>query len=172
LVQAVEIGAGVRSDYSLRDIGVAAVAGATGVGAARLIGRAGSIGNLGRAVANRVADAAVSAGSQAAKDGDVSLSAVATDVAAGVLVGGPVGDRAAAAAARSAEGRVLARQANRAERIAANSTREARQETAAAARAAQQNQVATAAAVAGSNAANAGSSAVKIGCTVAGKPDC
>lgn len=170
LIQAVEVDTGVRADYSLEDIGIAAVAGATGVGAARLISRAGSIGNLGRAIANRVADAAVSAGSQAAQNGDVSLAAVATDVAAGVLVGGPVGDRAAAA--RSAEGRVLERQADRAERIAANSTREARQDAATAARAAQQDQVAKAAAVAGSNAANVGSSAVKIGCTVAGKTEC
>jgi hypothetical protein len=76
LIQAVEVGTGVRSGYSLKDIGVAALAGATGVGAARLISRAGSIGNLGRAVANRVADAAVSAGPQAAQNGDVSLASV------------------------------------------------------------------------------------------------
>lgn len=172
LVQAVEIGAGVRSDYSLKDIAVAAGAGATGVGAARLIGRATSIGNLGQAIANRVVDASVSAGSQLAQDGDVSAAAVATDVAAGVLIGGPLGDRAAAAAARSPEGRVLERQADRAERIAAGSTRQSRQEAAAAARSAQRDQVATAAAVAGSNAANVGSSSVKVGCAVAGKPDC
>ena len=172
VVQAVEITAGARSEYSLTDIGIAAAAGATGVGAARLIGRAGTIGNLGRAIANGVADASVSAASQAAKDGNVSLAAVATDVAAGVLVGGPIGDRAVAAAARSAEGRILERAAGRAERVAANSTRDARQSAAESARVAQRDQVATAAAFAGTNAANVGSSAVKVACTTSGKPDC
>ncbi len=172
VVQTVEKAAGVRSEYSLREIAVAGVAGATGVGAARLIGRAGEISALAKIALNRLSDAGVSVGSQYAKDGTVSLKAVAVDVGVGASIGGPVGDRAAAAAANSAEGRVLDRTADRLERIAANSDRQARQDSASSARAIQQDHVSSAAAVAGSNAANLGSSAVNAGCTMSGKPQC
>ncbi len=172
LVQTVEKIAGTRTEYSKRDMVTSGIAGATGVGVARVIGRAGELGALAKAALNRLSDAGVSAGSQYAKDGTVSLKAVAVDVGVGATIGGPVGDRAAAAAANSVEGRILDRAADRFERIAANSDRQARQDSANAARAAQQDHVSSAAAVAGSNAANLGSSAVNAGCTISGKPQC
>ena len=164
VVQAVEIGTGNRESYDWKAVGVSAVAGATGVGAARLIGRAAEIGRAAKFVANRLSDGAVSAGAQAAKDGKVSLTSVAVDVVAGAAVGDAVGGRAGAAAARSAEGQVLERQASRAERIAANSTRDARQTAAADARAAAVNHTESAAASAGAAASNAASSAFAVGC--------
>ena len=173
MVETVEIAANARpGGYSGRDVLVVGIAGGTGVGAARLIGRASQIGTIGKAIANRLVDAGVSASSQAAKDGNVSVAAVATDVAAGLVLGGPIGDRAAAAAAKSAEGRILERQADRAERIAANSARVARHEAATAARDAQRDQVARSAAVAGTNAANVGSATVNTACKIAGTPNC
>jgi hypothetical protein len=77
----------------------------------------------------------------------------------------PVGAKAASAAEKSATGRILERQADRAERIAANNPRAAKQEAAAAARGAQRDHVNGAAAAAGVSASNAASSAFNIACT-------
>ena len=144
VAQSVEIAVGARTEYSGKDVAIAAVAGATGVQAARLISRAGDIGRLTRFVANRTADAAVSAGSQLAKDGDVSLNQVATDVSVGALVGDSFGNRAGAAATGSPEGKLLERTANRTERVAAQSSRQGRQDSARDARARQRDHVASA----------------------------
>ena len=173
VVQAVEVGTGSRASYDWKAVGVSTVPGATGVGAAKLIGRVGEVGRAVKFVANRLSDGLVSAGAQAAKDGKVSLKSVAVDVVAGAVVGDAVGNRAGAAAARSAEGQILERQASRAERIAANSTRDARQTAAADARAAATNNTESAAASAGAAASNAASSTFAIGCvSTSGNQQC
>jgi hypothetical protein len=169
LVQSAEIYAGTRTEYSGTDVAISAVAGATGVGAAKLIGRARELGTLAKFAVSRVTDGAISAGTQAAKTGDVSASDVAIDVVAGAIVGDAAGGRAAEAAGKSATGKVLERQANRAERVAAGSNRAARQDAAASARAAQQGYVNGAAAQAGVVSSNAASSAVQVTCKVGGK---
>lgn len=163
-VEAIEISAGVRENYSAADIGISAVAGATGVGAARLVGRAAEIGKLGKFLVNRLVDGSVSAGSQEAKKGEVSGTAVAVDVLAGAVVGEAVAGRVASAAEKSSEARILARQADRARRVAEGSTRAARQQAAQAATAAQADHAASAAASAGVSAANAASSTVHAAC--------
>jgi len=169
IVQSAEIASGVRTDgYSGRDLAIAGIAGATGVGAAKFIGRATELGTLAKFAVNRLTDGAVSAGSQEAKKGEVSLTNVAIDVVAGGTLGEAVGAHAAAAAEKSVNGRVLSRQAGRAERIAAQNSRTAKQTAAQDARAAQVNNTASAAASAGAAASNAASSAVNIGCTVSG----
>lgn len=172
LVQAVEIGVGARDSFDVGDIVISGVAGATGVGAARLIGRAERVGTLAKIALNRAADAGVSAGSQLAKDGEVSLKDTAIDVVAGATVGDALGARAASVAERSGAGKLLERQANRAERIAAGNPRAAKQDAAAAARGAQREHVGSAAATSGVNSSNAASSAVKITCTAGNGRDC
>jgi hypothetical protein len=137
-----------------------------------LIARAGTLGKLGKALLNRAVDAGVSAGSQYAKDGEVSLTDVAIDVAAGKLVGDAVGKRAARTAANSAEGKVLERAADRTERIAAQSSREAKQTAAEKARAAQRDHVASAQARSSVTASNAASAMVEIMCVGIKKKEC
>lgn len=167
VVETAEIGAGIRTDgYSGKDFLIAGIAGATGVGAARLIGRAAELGTAAKFIANRVVDGAVSAGSQAARDGKVSATDVAIDVAAGATLGEAAGARASVAARRSAEGQILERNADRAERIARGSDRPGRQTAAQEARAAEREHTENAAVRAGAIGAGAGSSAVHVACTV------
>ena len=167
VVETAEIGAGIRTDgYSGKDLLVAGVAGATGVGAAKFIGRATELGAAAKFIANRVADGTVSAGSQAAKNGNVSASDLAIDVVAGATLGEAAGARAGAAARRSAEGQILERNANRAERVARGSERPGRQAAAQEARAAEREHTENAAVRAGAIGAGAGSSAAQVTCTI------
>jgi len=80
-----------------------------------------------KSLANRAADAAVSAGSQEASKGNASKKDLAIDAIAGATVGEVATRRAAAAAEHSAKGHLLARTANRAESVAAWSSRAGRQ---------------------------------------------
>ena len=172
LVQGAEIAAGSRNSFDGGRVLVSGLAGATGVGTAQLINRGARLGTLAKATLSRVSDAGVSAGSQLAKDGDISLTATAIDVVAGATVGRLVGDAAASKAANSSTGRVLARQADRTARIAAQNTRAAKQTAAESARAAQVGHTTGAAAASGTSAANAASSAANTGCVIAKGKSC
>jgi RHS repeat-associated protein len=165
VVQATEISMGIRDEYSWRDIGVSGVAGATGVGAARLLGRFTQLEGLAKFAVSRLVDGSTSVASQAAKGEDVSLKDAAVDMAIGWAVGDAVGGRAARAAANSGEGKILTRQADRAMRVAAGSDRNARQTASSGAQAAKRGFESRAEATAGSNAANAGSATVRMLCT-------
>lgn len=172
LVQSVEIGFGMREEFSGRDILISGAAGATGVGLGRLIARSASLGKLAQYGLNRASDAATSAGSQLAKDGEVSLEDTIIDVTAGATAGHFAGLIAGSTSSQSVTGRLLERQANRAERVAAGSQRAGRQEAAVSARAAQQEHVNGSAAAASVSSSNAASSAEKVRCTVGGGGDC
>jgi hypothetical protein len=92
------------------------------------------IGTVGRFVLSRMTDASISAGSQYAKKGDVSVAGVVADTLLGAGADATVGEAAARTAENSAEHRLAARAADRAERIAANNARAAKQRAAQGAR--------------------------------------
>jgi len=157
LVQTAEKIAGTRTEYDYVDIGVSALAGAAGVGSAKLIARAETLGKLGASLAQVGSDTLVSAGSQLAKDGTIDAQNVAVDVVAGATLGKYVGDRAANAARNTPEGRLLSRQADRTSRVAAGNPRASREEAARRARDAELNHTAGAGARAGVAASGAAS---------------
>jgi hypothetical protein len=163
VVQSVEIASGQRERFDGGDILISGAAGAVGVGLAQNISRVGRLGQIGMVAANGASDAAVSAGSQLAKNGDVSLQDTAIDVVGGATVGRVVGDMAATRAANSTQGRLLERAADRAERVAGGSAnpRQARVDAASAARDRQQGYVQGRAAAAGASASNTTSEATK-----------
>jgi hypothetical protein len=166
LVQTAEKIAGTRTEYDYVDIGVSALAGAAGVGSAKLIARAETLGKVGASFAQVGSDTLVSAGSQLAKDGKIDAQDVAVDVVAGATLGKYVGDRAANAARNSPEGRLLSRQADRTSRVAAGNPRASREEAARRARDAELNHTAGAGARAGVAASGAASGTAEIvGCT-------
>jgi uncharacterized protein RhaS with RHS repeats len=156
------IATGSRTNgYSGRSLAVAGIAGATGVGAAALVERAG-LGAITKFVANRVVDAGVSAGSQEAKDGSISVKSVVVDAVVGGTVGEGAGRLGTSAARNSAEGKMLERTANRAERIAANSDRVGRQASAESARATVDSNAAAAGSRAGTVAGGAVSGTIQV----------
>lgn len=112
-------------DFSVKSVIISGAAGAIGVGVAAKVAKAVEVAELGSkvlgAVIKRGTDAAVSATasavSQKATTGKIDGTKVVIDAAAGAL-GGHLGDKAEAAAAKSAEGKILSRQANRAARVA------------------------------------------------------
>ncbi len=134
LAQTVEIAAGARDHFDKGSLVIVGVAGATGIGAARLIGRVGEIGRLAKFTLNRLADGAISAGTQVAKDGEVSPGKLAIDAGVGGLLGDVVGAQAAKLAGSSEAAQEPGRTANRLERVAGQSTRTVRQEAASEAR--------------------------------------
>ena len=168
----VEIGVGARDSFDGGRIAISAVAGATGVGAAQLVSRGARLGSLAKVALNRASDAGVSAGSQLAKDGKLSLTTTALDVVAGATIGDAVAGVASSKAANSATGKVLSRQADRTARIAAQNPRAAKQSAAATAGSAQQAHTTGAAAASGVSAANAASSAANTTCVAANGKSC
>lgn len=113
------------NDFSVKSVVVSAVAGAAGVGIASKVSQAVKLAGLGEkvlgTVINRAADAGASAAASAAGQkittGKIDGTKVAIDAAAGAL-GGHLGDKATVSAAKSAEGKLLSRQADRATRVA------------------------------------------------------
>ena len=140
-IQVAEMAAGPRTEYEGWDILAAGVAGATGFGLAKQINSFARLGTLAKVGLETVADAAVSAGSSAAK-GELSAEGVVADVIGGRTAGALAGSAARNATLRSPTNRQLDRQASRQERNARNNPKPSRDRAAAEARAAQSEQVA------------------------------
>jgi RHS repeat-associated protein len=163
MIQTAEKISGARTTgYDYRDIALSGLAGATGVGAAKVIARASSLGKTGSALAQLGSDTVVSAGSQLAKDGNIDGINVAVDVIAGATLGKYASDRAAHAAAHSEEGRMLSREADRKTRIAAGNPRESRLDAARRAQGAAADHTVSAGARAGVVASGAASATAEV----------
>jgi RHS repeat-associated protein len=148
VVQVTEVGMGSREEISGASLVISAASGALGVG---LAGKFGQIGGV-------ITDAAISAGSTAAKGEAVTALGVAADVA--------FGKAGSAAAARSITGspghKNALRKADRLERIGSKSgARKAQQERAKAAGTALQQSVAQKSAQAGVVASGVGSAGAR-----------
>ena len=148
-------------------VGVSAAAGAIGVGIATKIDKVLKVANLASKVTtaaikvttSAATDAATSAASQKITKGKVNAGEVLVDVVAGGLAGKVAGDVAKKIAKNSPVGKVLVKQADRAERVAGSNPRPTR---AAAAKTAQQkseNYAAKRGAAAGTAASGAASGA-------------
>jgi RHS repeat-associated protein len=103
VIQVAEIGMGSRTEIDGTSILISAGTGALGVGLAGKVGRIGSL----------VVDAAISAGSTAAKGDEVTVGGVVADVAFG-RAGGAAAEKAIL---KTAEQKIAQRQVNRLERI-------------------------------------------------------
>lgn len=155
--------------FSFTSVVVSGAAGAVGVGIASKIDKAVKVANIASGAvktgikvgANAATDATISAASQKVKTGEVNSKEVLVDAVAGGTVGRIAGNIAGKAAKNSSTGQVLAKQANRAERIAANSTRKARQEAAAKATEKAENYAASRGAAAGTASSGVASDAAK-----------
>jgi hypothetical protein len=110
-------------DFSYASVAVSAVAGATGVGLASKIGKLGTVAKLGIELAH---DATAAAASQYVTEGKVDAKSTLVNTVAGKVVGDIAGNQAA----KSTEGKVLAKQADRIERVTANNPRASRTEAA------------------------------------------
>jgi hypothetical protein len=126
------------SDFNVKSVFVSAAAGAIGVGIATKVDKMIKVANVARRAAavikvstSAATDATTSATGQYIKEGKVSARKVVIDVIAGGVIGNKSGDIAKESASQSAKGRVLAKQADRARRIANNSARAGRQKAAA-----------------------------------------
>ena len=120
----------------MKSIGVSTIAGATGVGLGAKVSQVVKVAKLGKAATQvakvageAVVDASISAGSQLVQNGEVNLVQVAVDTGAGV-VGSKLGDNAKIAKQSSPEGKRLARQADRSQRVAGDNARASRTEAA------------------------------------------
>ena len=91
-------------DFSWSSVGVSAAAGATGVG---LVSKLKKVGTLGKLAVEASLDAAASAGTQFAKDGEVDLGDVAIDVIGGQTAGKVAGDFAESKFLKSNKGKKL-----------------------------------------------------------------
>lgn len=106
-VQAIEISLDdtkSAKDFSWSSVGVSAAAGATGVG---LVSKLKKVGTLGKLAVEASLDAAASAGTQFAKDGEVDLGDVAIDVIGGQTAGKVAGDFAESKFLKSNKGKKL-----------------------------------------------------------------
>ena len=117
-------GTDVWTDVDMKSIAVSAASGAAGVGLASKVSQVTKLANLGKAATKvakvageAVVDAGISAGDQLVTKGEISLEQVAMDTGAGVI-GGKLGGEVKASKQASSEGRILARQADRAQRVA------------------------------------------------------
>ena len=154
-------------DFSVTSVIVSGAAGAIGVGIAAKVAKAVEVAELGSkvlgAVIKRGADAATSAAASAASQklttGKIDGTKIAIDAVAGAL-GGHLGDKAEASAAKSATGKLLAKDANRAARVAVGS-RASRATAAAAAAAKSANFTATRAAAVAVGTSGTAGTAVK-----------
>jgi RHS repeat-associated protein len=114
------------TNVNLKSIGTSFVASASGVGLISKFKQLNSVLKMSRVATKiietageAVIDASLSAGGQLVKTGDVDLSEVGIDVAAGFL-GSKIGDQVKSANQLSPEGKLLSRQADHAERVAGN----------------------------------------------------
>ncbi len=157
------------SQFSFSSVLVSATAGAIGVGIATKIDKAIKVAEIAstslktaiKIGAGAATDAATSAASQKIKTGKVDGGEVLIDVVAGGVAGKVAGDLAGKAAKSSPVGRTLAKQADRADRVAANSTRKARQEAAKQANEKVEDYIASKGAAAGTASSNVASESVK-----------
>ena len=123
------------SDFKWGDVAIAAAAGAAGVGIAARMDKVVKVASAANRVSKPVlklatsaaTDAVISAGTQKAKTGSIDVTDLIIDVTAGGTAGRFAGDVAANVAQKSQTGKVLAKQAERAQRVAAASSRPARQ---------------------------------------------
>jgi RHS repeat-associated protein len=113
------------SDFSFTSVAVSAASGAVGVGIATKVDKALKVANLAGKAASAIkvasgaaTDAATSTASQLATKGEVNAKEVLIDVVAGCTAGKVAGDVAEKAAKNTPAGKVLTRQADRAERVA------------------------------------------------------
>jgi len=158
------------SDFSFTSVAVSAGAGALGVGIASNISKLGKLGTLGKTALSVTADAGVSAGSTAAKGGDVTLQGVALDVIAGQTAGKALGKVAGNKVAKSSQQKIRNRQADRLQRIGDKpNARPAQKARADASRRIVDRPIREAEAKAGLVGSNAASGAVNLGCTASGR---
>lgn len=115
VVQTVEIQIGLREEYDGGSILLAGAAGAVGAGVAERLTRIQRLGPIARAGFEMANDAATSV---AAQGDDVTVGGVVADVAAGQLIGRPVGRAAAARVRASAQQQYRERQVDRMVRLA------------------------------------------------------
>lgn len=151
-------------DFSFASVGVSALAGATGVGLATKLKKVGTIGKLAVEVAS---DAAASAGTQLAKDGEVDLGDVAIDVIGGQTAGKFAGDFAESKFLKSNKGKRLQEGVNQqknAKRGKSNTISKSKADVKAA-----ENKLTRAAAARGVGASTAASGAASTGVTEATK---
>jgi RHS repeat-associated protein len=120
VVQRALIASGQKDEFSISSVFVSAAAGATGVGLATKIAQAHKLTTAVKVAAGVAGDAAVSAGSKAAKGEEITATGVASDVLLGQAGGKAVGNIARGKAKASPENPILERAADRAERIANN----------------------------------------------------
>ena len=157
------------SEFSWTSVGVSAASGAIGVGIATKIDKAIKIAGIAskattaaiKVTTSAATDAATSAGGQLVKKGKVDAGEVLIDVVAGGTAGKVAGDLAEKVTKKSPIGKVLANQADRAERVVANSTRSTRQEAAKNATQKAENYAAKRGAAAGTASSGAASEAAK-----------
>jgi RHS repeat-associated protein len=124
------------SQFSFTSVVVSGFASAAGVGIASKIDKAVKVAKIASEAvktgikfgANAAMDATISAANQKLNSGEVSSTKVLIDVISSASVGSITGTFVENVAKNSSTGKVLAKQVNRAERIAANSTRKAKQE--------------------------------------------
>ena len=122
------------TDVSGKSILISAGTSAAGVGLATKVGQISKLVKMGKVattavkVAGEVAvDATMSATNQFLTDGSVDIKNVAIDVTAGQIIGNTVGNKVKTDAQNSAQGKVLQREADRAQRMASgNAPRESR----------------------------------------------
>jgi RHS repeat-associated protein len=110
-------------DFSLKSVGISALAGASGAGLASKLGKVGKLAKLGIETAH---DFTVSAASDLVKDGKVNLKKSLVDATIGKAAGDIAGNAALKAAAKTPQGKVLKKAVDRAEKIAAKSNRPGR----------------------------------------------
>lgn len=118
------------SDINVKSILVSTTAGVAS-GGLSVLSKANKVSKLTQLATSEggelVIDAGVSAGSQLINEGDIDAVDVLIDVAAGQVVGNNAGDIVETKFLNSPDGKALTRDLNRAERIAANSSRPGRQ---------------------------------------------
>ncbi len=157
------------SDFRWKSVAVSFASGAIGVGIASKIDKAVKVAGIASKAAttaikvstSAATDAATSAGGQLVKKGKIDGGEVLIDVIAGGTLGKAAGDAAEKVAKKSPTGKVLANQADRAKRVAANSTRPTRQEAAKTTAKKAENYAAKRGAAAGTAASGIASEAAK-----------
>jgi hypothetical protein len=111
------------NNFSYKSVAVSALAGATGVGLASKIGKLGTVAKIGVELAH---DAAAGALNQYATEGKVDAKLTIVNAVGGKAVGDIAGKVVGKQVAKSPEAKLLKRQADRAERVAAGNPRPAR----------------------------------------------
>jgi len=145
-------------DFSGKSVVVSAVAGATGAG---LVSKLGKLGNLAKIGVELTHDATAAAAGQFVAEGKVNGKSVAASALFGKAAGDVAGKAVAKQVAKTPAAKVLAKEANRAGRVAANGPRASRTATANSAVKKAENHVNSRAAAAGTASSGVGGRAAE-----------